>query len=465
MATDGPQLPSQVKTEAIASASKSNGASGVPSKAPKLRKRTKTGCLTCRKRRIKCGEERPTCGNCIKSKRHCEGYNQRVIFKPPIGDWPNAQQAGASTIPFHTAQMPSAQSAFHHSQQVGQLQNTSFTPLRPRVDYGPLTGNGRGLATDFRGASSFDVNNWPYGNGTGIHPSQAGRFPETPFSDGIAASAAQYGRAAYQTPSVPLGIVSPTEQHHPQQKSSYSAGVPVPSYAQGPILSEHGNSGLQQALHYAPHAQHPQPYVQMYQFPKLDESRNPTIFGDVPSQASVSLVEFGLERPREDLAERQYGAVPPPVVQQDEDAYKLQQRQAINFFLNSNHAYESTTRGKSSQSGTCQPRYTGRFSTLLPQGGVESSVSCSTLKIRLTLVVIVQNSPSQGCNLPTNRLAIDSCPTTLQLFVQTQHNCSRQLPSRTKTTITTMYSLTKRWKTSMSEITWSQVMDINPISA
>lgn len=47
-----------------------------------------TGCLTCRKRRIRCGEERPTCANCIMAKRQCEGYNQRVIFKPPIGDWP-----------------------------------------------------------------------------------------------------------------------------------------------------------------------------------------------------------------------------------------------------------------------------------------------------------------------------------------------------------------------------------------
>ncbi|QSZ34049.1 hypothetical protein DSL72_005629 [Monilinia vaccinii-corymbosi] len=48
------------------------------------RKRTKTGCLTCRKRRIKCGEEKPTCQNCSKSKRHCEGYNQRVVFKDPL---------------------------------------------------------------------------------------------------------------------------------------------------------------------------------------------------------------------------------------------------------------------------------------------------------------------------------------------------------------------------------------------
>ena len=37
--------------------------------------------VACRKRRIKCGEERPICANCVKSKRTCEGYNQRVVFK------------------------------------------------------------------------------------------------------------------------------------------------------------------------------------------------------------------------------------------------------------------------------------------------------------------------------------------------------------------------------------------------
>lgn len=39
----------------------------------------------CRKRRIKCGEERPTCANCIKSKRSCEGYAPRLTFKDPLG--------------------------------------------------------------------------------------------------------------------------------------------------------------------------------------------------------------------------------------------------------------------------------------------------------------------------------------------------------------------------------------------
>ncbi|KAJ5592229.1 hypothetical protein N7537_009133 [Penicillium hordei] len=64
------------------SAEASTARSG-PRRLPK--KRTKTGCLTCRKRRIKCGEEKPICTNCVKSKRICEGYAQRVVFKNPIG--------------------------------------------------------------------------------------------------------------------------------------------------------------------------------------------------------------------------------------------------------------------------------------------------------------------------------------------------------------------------------------------
>lgn len=44
--------------------------------------------LACRKRRIKCGEERPICNNCTKSKRQCEGYNQRVVFKDPLNEYP-----------------------------------------------------------------------------------------------------------------------------------------------------------------------------------------------------------------------------------------------------------------------------------------------------------------------------------------------------------------------------------------
>src|SRR5262249_11880243 len=100
---------------------------------PNLRKRTKTGCLTCRNRRIKCGEEGPTCNNCIKSKRHCEGYNQRVIFKPPIG----AHHA-SSTLQYHNGLLPGTQAALQRPVPPPiHTQDPSGVQLPP----GPVYGN------------------------------------------------------------------------------------------------------------------------------------------------------------------------------------------------------------------------------------------------------------------------------------------------------------------------------------
>jgi hypothetical protein len=103
----------------------------------KMRKRTKTGCLTCRKRRIKCGEERPTCGNCIKSKRQCEGYNQRVVFKTPIENWPN-HPGHVSTIQYHTSMLPGTRN--QQFQQVHPLTQPLESPVisvqpRPLANY------------------------------------------------------------------------------------------------------------------------------------------------------------------------------------------------------------------------------------------------------------------------------------------------------------------------------------------
>ncbi|KAJ4288438.1 hypothetical protein N0V90_011673 [Kalmusia sp. IMI 367209] len=101
----------------------------------KARKRTKTGCLTCRKRRIKCGEERPTCANCIKSKRQCEGYNQRVIFKPPMGDWPN-HPGVVSTLQYHNSMLPGSRSSnYRPSQSSSQPPEGTMASIQPR----PLT--------------------------------------------------------------------------------------------------------------------------------------------------------------------------------------------------------------------------------------------------------------------------------------------------------------------------------------
>ncbi|KAM7189516.1 hypothetical protein V8F33_009994 [Rhypophila sp. PSN 637] len=66
-----------------------------------IKRRTKTGCLTCRKRRIKCDETHPTCNNCKKSKRECLGYDP--IFKQQQGPAaiqpaPNSNQQQSSVL-------------------------------------------------------------------------------------------------------------------------------------------------------------------------------------------------------------------------------------------------------------------------------------------------------------------------------------------------------------------------------
>lgn len=100
-------------------------------KARLLRKRTKTGCLTCRKRRIKCGEERPICKNCIKSKRHCEGYSQRVIFKPQTIDFRHLQN-GAATITFPASTMGIDPNLVSPGLPYGVTPLAGLNELRPR---------------------------------------------------------------------------------------------------------------------------------------------------------------------------------------------------------------------------------------------------------------------------------------------------------------------------------------------
>lgn len=86
-----------------------------------------TTCIACRKRRIKCGEERPTCGNCIKSKRQCEGYTQRVIFKDPLSTYRIATAASSTNPSFVTQPVIGPPSTAQYSQfhSVAHAQNTA----------------------------------------------------------------------------------------------------------------------------------------------------------------------------------------------------------------------------------------------------------------------------------------------------------------------------------------------------
>ncbi|KAF8544727.1 hypothetical protein BDD12DRAFT_814527 [Trichophaea hybrida] len=46
-----------------------------------VHRRTRTGCVTCRKRRVKCDEARPICERCRKGERECS-YTLVLTFKP-----------------------------------------------------------------------------------------------------------------------------------------------------------------------------------------------------------------------------------------------------------------------------------------------------------------------------------------------------------------------------------------------
>ncbi|KAH1309216.1 hypothetical protein KXX16_003589 [Aspergillus fumigatus] len=119
-------------------------------KVPK--KRTKTGCLTCRQRRIKCGEEKPICNNCIKSKRECKGYIQRVIFKNPIGIFGAYNANQALNAPMQPTSSGAPLPTGYYNQELSQLRQAgSNRPLLaprpfPLAATGPSTFNATGSA-------------------------------------------------------------------------------------------------------------------------------------------------------------------------------------------------------------------------------------------------------------------------------------------------------------------------------
>ncbi|KAL1901685.1 hypothetical protein Cpir12675_000376 [Ceratocystis pirilliformis] len=86
-----------------------------------IKRRTKTGCMTCRKRRIKCDETHPTCNNCKKSKRECLGYDP--IFKQQAQGQPAPHLHNGQSQPQQPSSIKNMSSpSSEHSQQLSQPQ-------------------------------------------------------------------------------------------------------------------------------------------------------------------------------------------------------------------------------------------------------------------------------------------------------------------------------------------------------
>ncbi|KAF7884393.1 uncharacterized protein EAF02_004729 [Botrytis sinoallii] len=113
-----------------------------------IKRRTKTGCLTCRKRRIKCDEQHPACRNCQKSKRECLGYDP--IFKQQPG--PAAIQPAPSSAP---SQSSSIATANPYGNQPQMLQSGYGVPASMAYDPA-LTAPSAGQHYDY--SSAIDPN-------------------------------------------------------------------------------------------------------------------------------------------------------------------------------------------------------------------------------------------------------------------------------------------------------------------
>ncbi|KAL3482164.1 hypothetical protein BJX99DRAFT_217445 [Aspergillus californicus] len=66
-------------------------------------RKARTGCSSCKKRRIKCDEQKPTCRNCLQHKIKC-GYHETLLFQAP------RRPLGSQTSPPTASRAPSAAS-------------------------------------------------------------------------------------------------------------------------------------------------------------------------------------------------------------------------------------------------------------------------------------------------------------------------------------------------------------------
>ncbi|KAH8889712.1 hypothetical protein GQ53DRAFT_782857 [Thozetella sp. PMI_491] len=220
-----------------------------PKKAA-ARKRTKTGCLTCRKRRIKCDEGKPTCNNCIKSKRPCEGYTQRLTFKEPLNSFQHAALFGHH--PVFTAQAPElVQVPIPPPPQAPKVQIhpgplPAIAPKPPSVDFTgglpfqPYSGQ-PGSAASSQSPTAFSPQHQmgqspfmlsPDSGVGGFHP----QFPQQDFYNIISPTQTRNGSAGYEQ-------LSPLSERWQSQGSRHGS-LPTPVEEEPAASASAASDGL-----------------------------------------------------------------------------------------------------------------------------------------------------------------------------------------------------------------------------
>ncbi|KAI1260551.1 hypothetical protein F5Y18DRAFT_420023 [Xylariaceae sp. FL1019] len=132
-----------------------------------IKRRTKTGCLTCRRRRIKCDEQHPTCKNCQKSKRECQGYDPVFKNQPQ-------QQPQSSQQPHHGQSQQTQQQSLHAASAHSGYTSAGSTPNSPAPPTTTANAVRHNTATSYttappRAAVSTVSNNTAYNPGPSAH--------------------------------------------------------------------------------------------------------------------------------------------------------------------------------------------------------------------------------------------------------------------------------------------------------
>ncbi|KAF2120826.1 hypothetical protein BDV96DRAFT_609910 [Lophiotrema nucula] len=186
-----------------------------------IKRRTKTGCLTCRKRRIKCDEAHPVCRNCQKSKRECMGYDP--IFKQQPG--PAQIQPAPNSAP-HQASVPASAppTSSSYSGPVPQGYAPASAPgyaPAPPASHPPHENFGSAIDPALAAQDpAMHGGQPPYNGSHAINPALGGVGSASPYSSTASDAAPRKGK------SIKIDDIFPIANHQPPAIPPRNGPVP-----------------------------------------------------------------------------------------------------------------------------------------------------------------------------------------------------------------------------------------------
>ncbi|KIW59712.1 hypothetical protein PV05_04146 [Exophiala xenobiotica] len=103
--------------------------------------KVRTGCLTCKKRRIKCDERKPKCGNCTRGKHTCLGYEvskAKIFSIETTSEGDQTSRASKQTVQKSPPNLASIQPVFGTKEETQYLEHWLLSTSAMLSHYGPM---------------------------------------------------------------------------------------------------------------------------------------------------------------------------------------------------------------------------------------------------------------------------------------------------------------------------------------